>query len=157
MGVASVFVLTAALLASSAAEKYAGRLVSTIDIVLEGGTPPEAAQSLVEIRAGEPYRQEAVRRSIKQLFALGGKRRSAPSGFSCFIWLFPHSTGRRSYHRQSPMKLSVFTDEVKRSGQDRAERYPDVLSLPDAAAGASGSEPGTSKTWPGKMRSGSSI
>ncbi len=71
MGVASVFVLTAALMGSSATERYAGRLVSTIDIVLEGGTLPEAAESLVQISAGEPYRPEVVRRSIKQLFALG--------------------------------------------------------------------------------------
>jgi outer membrane protein assembly complex protein YaeT len=71
MGFTSVFFLTAALVGTSAANRYEGRLVTTIDIVLEGGSPPAAAKSLIEVNAGEPYRSEAVRRSIKQLFALG--------------------------------------------------------------------------------------
>ncbi|MGH9391422.1 MAG: POTRA domain-containing protein, partial [Vicinamibacteria bacterium] len=36
-----------------------------------GGPPPEASRELIELSPGEPYRPEAVRRSIQQLFSLG--------------------------------------------------------------------------------------
>jgi outer membrane protein assembly complex protein YaeT len=63
--------LTTALFTVSAAERYTGRLVSRVDLVTEGGELPPAADHLIEVVAGDPFQPDAVRRSIKQLFALG--------------------------------------------------------------------------------------
>jgi outer membrane protein assembly complex protein YaeT len=54
-----------------ATESYRGLLVQEIRLEYPGGPAPEASRELVELRRGEPYRPEAVRRSIQQLFSLG--------------------------------------------------------------------------------------
>ena len=71
MSLASVWMLAAALVASGAAERFTGTRVGRVDLVSEGGALPEAAENLVEIGAGDAFDLSAVRRSIKQLFALG--------------------------------------------------------------------------------------
>jgi outer membrane protein insertion porin family len=55
----------------SATASYRGRRIRKVEIELEGGEAPEASRELVEMSEGQPYEPEAVRRSIKQLFALG--------------------------------------------------------------------------------------
>jgi outer membrane protein assembly complex protein YaeT len=55
----------------AATEKYRGRIVRDLRIEFGGQVPPEASASLVALEPGEPYQPEAVRRSVKQLFALG--------------------------------------------------------------------------------------
>lgn len=55
----------------SATASYRGRRIRDVEIRLEGGEPPEASRELVELSTGDRYQPEAVRRSIKQLFALG--------------------------------------------------------------------------------------
>jgi outer membrane protein assembly complex protein YaeT len=72
MGVISVLTLVAAMLATGAASRYTGMPVTQVDFAFEGaGSLPETARSLVGINSGDPYDPEAIRRSIKQLFALG--------------------------------------------------------------------------------------
>ncbi len=69
---------------SSTTEKLRGLRVREVRLVFEGTLIPEASYELVELQAGEAYRPEAVRRSIKQLFALGAfsdiKVEAAPVG-----------------------------------------------------------------------------
>ena len=71
-------------IASSATEKLRDLRVRDVRLVFEGAPIPEASYELVEVQAGEAYRPEAVRRSIKQLFALGAfsdiKVEAAPVG-----------------------------------------------------------------------------
>ncbi len=55
----------------SATERYRGTRIKAVTLVFEGGSIPEAASALIELSAGDVYRPEAVRRSIRQLFALG--------------------------------------------------------------------------------------
>ncbi len=55
----------------SATASYLGRRIHEVKIELEGGEVPEASRELIELSSGDPYQPEAVRRSIKQLFALG--------------------------------------------------------------------------------------
>ncbi len=57
--------------APSATESYRGWIVREIRLEHPGGAPPEASRELIEVLPGEPYRPEAVRRSIQQLFSLG--------------------------------------------------------------------------------------
>jgi outer membrane protein assembly factor BamA len=71
MGVTSVLTLVVAMVATSAASRFTGLPVSQVDFAVEGGTLPESARSLVGIHTGDPYDPAAIRRSIKQLFALG--------------------------------------------------------------------------------------
>lgn len=71
MSAASVWMLAAAVAANGAAGRFAGRLVSRVELTAEAGTVPEAAEELLEIGPGDPFQPSAVRRSIKQLFALG--------------------------------------------------------------------------------------
>ena len=71
MSIATVMLLTATMVTGSAAERYTGLLVSRVDLVTEGGELPLAADRLVEVAVGDPFQPDAVRRSIKQLFALG--------------------------------------------------------------------------------------
>lgn len=71
MTIATVMLLAAGLVAGTAAERYAGRLVSRVDFVTEGGELPPAVAHLSEIGSGDPFQPDAVRRSIKKLFALG--------------------------------------------------------------------------------------
>jgi outer membrane protein assembly complex protein YaeT len=54
-----------------ASESYRGLIVKEIRLDHPGGPPPEASRELIEVLPGEPYRPEAVRRSIQQLFSLG--------------------------------------------------------------------------------------
>ncbi len=54
-----------------ATESYRGRIVREVRLEQPDGSPPEASRELVELNPGEPYRPEAVRRSIQQLFSLG--------------------------------------------------------------------------------------
>jgi len=56
---------------TSATERYRGSRVRELTIAFEGGDVPEAARALIDIERGDIYRPEAVRRSIRQLFALG--------------------------------------------------------------------------------------
>lgn len=71
-------------IASSTTEKLRDLRVRDVRLVFEGALIPEASYELVELQAGEAYRPEAVRRSIKQLFALGAfsdiKVEAAPVG-----------------------------------------------------------------------------
>jgi len=55
----------------SATASYRGRRIRTVEIELEGGVAPEECRELVDLSPGELYEPEAIRRSIKQLFALG--------------------------------------------------------------------------------------
>jgi outer membrane protein assembly complex protein YaeT len=55
----------------SPTESYRGRMVREVRLEQTEGVPSEASRELVDLVAGEPYQPEAVRRSIKQLFALG--------------------------------------------------------------------------------------
>ncbi len=57
--------------AQSATESYRGWTVREIRLEHPGGPAPEASRELIELLPGEPYRPEAVRRSIQQLFTLG--------------------------------------------------------------------------------------
>jgi len=63
--------LVLALFAGGASERFAGRSVASVELSLSRGQLPEEARSLVEVQPGDPYDPAAVRRSIKQLFALG--------------------------------------------------------------------------------------
>ena len=54
-----------------ATESYRGLLIREVLLKHPGGPPPEASRELIELAPGEPYRPEAVRRSIEQLFSLG--------------------------------------------------------------------------------------
>lgn len=56
---------------ASATESYRGRVLHDVRLVSEGGSFPEASRALVELQPGDSYRPEEVRRSIRQLFALG--------------------------------------------------------------------------------------
>jgi outer membrane protein assembly complex protein YaeT len=82
--------------AASATESYRGRIVRELRLEQTEGLPPEAGRELVDLVVGEPYRPEAVRRSIKQLFALGAfsdiKVEAAPvgpDGVDVLFRLFP--------------------------------------------------------------------
>jgi outer membrane protein insertion porin family len=55
----------------SATERYRGLRVRDVRLVFEGDVTPEAAFDLVDVAALDTYRPDAVRRSIRQLFALG--------------------------------------------------------------------------------------
>lgn len=55
----------------SATELYRDAPVRDVRLVFEGDAIPEAARDLVDVAPGDVYRPEAVRRSIRQLFALG--------------------------------------------------------------------------------------
>ncbi len=57
--------------APGATESYRGRIIREVRLEHPGGPPPEASRELIELAPGEPYRPEAVRRSIQQLFSLG--------------------------------------------------------------------------------------
>jgi len=57
--------------APGATESYRGRVIREVRLEHPGGPPPEAVRELIELSPGEPYRPEAVRRSIQQLFSLG--------------------------------------------------------------------------------------
>ncbi len=57
--------------APGATESYRGRIIREVRLEHPGGPPPEASRELIELSPGEPYRPEAVRRSIQQLFSLG--------------------------------------------------------------------------------------
>jgi outer membrane protein assembly complex protein YaeT len=67
-----------------ATESYRGRIVREVRLEHPGGPPPEGSRELIELSPGEPYRPEAVRRSIQQLFSLGLfsdiKVEAAPAG-----------------------------------------------------------------------------
>jgi outer membrane protein assembly complex protein YaeT len=69
---------------ASATESYRGRIVRELRLEQTEGVPPEASRALVDLVVGEPYRPDAVRRSIKQLFALGAfsdiKVEAVPAG-----------------------------------------------------------------------------
>ena len=71
----ALFVLLSAaapgLAQESATERYRGARVRDIVLSYEGDVLPEAARDLVDIVRGAAYEPEAVRRSIRQLFALG--------------------------------------------------------------------------------------
>ncbi|HLE70585.1 MAG TPA: POTRA domain-containing protein, partial [Vicinamibacteria bacterium] len=70
--------------APGATESYRGRVIREVRLEHPGGPPPEAVRELIELSPGEPYRPEAVRRSIQQLFSLGVfsdiKVEAAPAG-----------------------------------------------------------------------------
>lgn len=55
----------------SATETYRGMAVREVLLAYEGDAMPEATRALVDIEPGQAYSPEAVRRSIRQLFALG--------------------------------------------------------------------------------------
>jgi len=55
----------------TATERYRGAVVRDIRLALHGAELPEAAPALIDLESGKPYTPEAVRRSIRQLFALG--------------------------------------------------------------------------------------
>jgi outer membrane protein assembly complex protein YaeT len=55
----------------AATEKYRGKVVRDVRLEFGDQAPPEASISLVALKPGEAYRPESVRRSVKQLFALG--------------------------------------------------------------------------------------
>ena len=63
--------LSAQEIPSSTTEKLRGLEVREVSLVFEGALISEASYELVELQAGEAYLPETVRRSIKQLFALG--------------------------------------------------------------------------------------
>ena len=63
--------LVLALAAGGTSERFAGRAVLSVELSLSRGQLPEEARTLVEVQPGDPYDPAAVRRSIKQLFALG--------------------------------------------------------------------------------------
>ncbi len=71
MSIATVMLLAATMVTGSAAERYTGLPVSRVELVTEGGELPPAADRLVEVAVGDLFQPDAVRRSIKQLFALG--------------------------------------------------------------------------------------
>jgi outer membrane protein assembly complex protein YaeT len=81
-----------------ATESYRGRIVREVRVEQEAGPVPDASRDLIELEPGEPYRPEAVRRSIQQLFSLGVfsdiKVEAFPDGesdgeVSVFFRLFP--------------------------------------------------------------------
>jgi outer membrane protein assembly complex protein YaeT len=78
-----------------ASESYRGRIVREVRLEHPGGPVPEASRALIELAVGEPYRPEAVRRSIQQLFSLGAfsdiKVEAFPAGeeLSVLFRLFP--------------------------------------------------------------------
>ena len=55
----------------SATERYRGLVVRDVLLAYEGEEMPEATRALIELAPGDLYRPDAVRRSIRQLFALG--------------------------------------------------------------------------------------
>ena len=55
----------------SATERYRGMVVRDVRLVYEGPEMPQATRALVDLEPGDIYRPDAVRRSIRQLFALG--------------------------------------------------------------------------------------
>ena len=63
--------LILALAAGGTSERFAGRSVLSVELSLSRGQLPAEARTLVEVQPGDPYDPAAVRRSIKQLFALG--------------------------------------------------------------------------------------
>ncbi len=56
---------------SSATERYRGLLVRDVRLAYEGDVMPEAARDLIDVAPGDIYLPDTVRRSIRQLFALG--------------------------------------------------------------------------------------
>jgi outer membrane protein assembly complex protein YaeT len=83
--------------APGATESYRGLIIREVRLEHPGGPAPEASRELIELAPGDPYRPEAVRRSIQQLFSLGVfsdiKVEAAPagdgSGVSVLFRLFP--------------------------------------------------------------------
>jgi len=83
--------------APGATESYRGRIIREVRLEHPGGPAPEASRELIELSPGTPYRPEAVRRSIQQLFSLGVfsdiKVEAAPAGdgteVSVLFRLFP--------------------------------------------------------------------
>ncbi|MGH9462508.1 MAG: outer membrane protein assembly factor BamA [Vicinamibacteria bacterium] len=63
--------LVLAVASSGASERFVGWSVSSVELSLTRGQLPEEARTLVEVQPGDPYDPAAIRRSIKQLFALG--------------------------------------------------------------------------------------
>ena len=55
----------------NATERYRGMVVRNILLAYEGEEMPEATRALLDLVPGDLYRPDAVRRSIRQLFALG--------------------------------------------------------------------------------------
>ena len=55
----------------SATERYRGMVVRDVLLAYEGEEMPEATRALLDLAPGDLYRPDAVRRSIRQLFALG--------------------------------------------------------------------------------------
>ena len=55
----------------SATERYRGMVVRDVLLAYEGEEMPEATRALIDLAPGDVYRPDAVRRSIRQLFALG--------------------------------------------------------------------------------------
>jgi outer membrane protein assembly complex protein YaeT len=78
-----------------ASDRFQGRTVTDVSVVLEGAALPEAALALVEVEKGDQFSRETVRRSIKQLFALGTfsdikvEARPDGEGVSLVFRLFP--------------------------------------------------------------------
>jgi outer membrane protein assembly complex protein YaeT len=81
-----------------ATESYRGRIVREVRLDDSGVAAPEAARELIGLTPGEPYRPEAVRRSIQQLFSLGvfsdvkveaSPALDDPSGVSVLFRLLP--------------------------------------------------------------------
>jgi outer membrane protein insertion porin family len=67
----SSLALAVALTVGGAAERFTGMTISAVQLTQTRGPVPEEAQDLIDVQAGDPYDPAAVRRSIKQLFALG--------------------------------------------------------------------------------------
>ncbi|HXV60288.1 MAG TPA: POTRA domain-containing protein [Vicinamibacteria bacterium] len=78
-----------------ATERYRGEPIQSIHFIYEGETLPEASRELVELVEGGSYEPEKVRRSIRQLFALGVfsdikvEAETVPGGVSVTFRLFP--------------------------------------------------------------------
>src|SRR3972149_534706 len=94
----STVALALLLAPGSASERYTGRLVNAVEFHLAQGQLREEARALVEVQPGVPYDPAAVRRSIKQLFALGSfsdikvDARPVGDGVSLTFHLYPQVT-----------------------------------------------------------------
>jgi len=94
----STVALALLLAPGSASERYTGRLVNAVEFHLAQGQLREEARALVEVQPGVPYDPATVRRSIKQLFALGSfsdikvDARPVGDGVSLTFHLYPQVT-----------------------------------------------------------------
>lgn len=124
--------------AGSGAPAFEGETVSEVTLVMEGQREaPPATHSLVEVRTGDLYRASAVRRSIKQLFALGSfsdikaEAESQENGVALTFRLYPIARVQEvrllnAEHRRGPREDDAWS-ELREALMEVTEIQPGEL------------------------------